>query len=404
MPSSVTPPNTRFGTNSIKWEYHVDDGGLAPWRATDPLLGAEQILPMWVADMDFQASEPIRRVLGQRLNQGVFGYATKSDSYLAAITSWFARRNNWTIHPDCIVPTPGVVPGMHVALRQFTVPGDKVLIQRPVYHPFSSAVENNNRILVNNGLVLKDGRYYMDLEDLESKASDSAAKLAILCSPHNPVSRVWSREELTGFAEICERHKLIVIVDEIHSDLILPGNTFFTYGRLPKSLKRNAIICTAPSKTFNLAGLMTANFIVENETLRERLLAELRACGLYTMNPFGIAATEAAYNESEQWLDEIIDYIFQNFKILEEFLLTNLPKIKLIDAEGTYLAWLDCRALQLTEETLYKKMLEEAKIYMNEGRVFGPEGIGFMRMNLACHRDTLETALMRLKRVFGDLI
>ena len=390
-----------FSANSLKWRFCVTDGAIAPQSELDTDNHEETLLSMWVADMDFKAAEPIQEAVRRRAANGIYGYASKTQSYLDAIQSWMLTRHRWSIEDDWIVPTPGIVPGIHFLVKCFTDPGDQILIQRPVYHPFTYAAINNNRVVANNALKLVGDRYQMDFDDLEEKVKDSRVKLALLCSPHNPVGRIWREEELTRFAEICHRHDVIIIADEIHADLTLPGHQFFAFGRLPSALRKNSIICSAPSKTFNLAGMMTANFIIENVHLREQVRSELRSNGLYTMNPFGIVATEAAYTQGAPWLDNVLAHIASNIEHLRSFLAAYLPKIKCLPSEATYLSWLDFRALNIDHCTLKKMIFNDARLYFDEGEIFGEEGSGFMRVNLACSREVLDAALSRLQRVFG---
>ena len=391
-----------YGVNSIKWEFMVDDRGLKHWDLTDPDLGDQSVLPMWVADMDFLAAPPIVEAVTRRAQRGLYGYASKTDSYLPAVCGWMARRKAWAVDPEWILMMPGVVTALHVIVRHFTEPGDKVLIQRPVYHPFTFSIENNQREVVSSALRLTGDRYEMDFDDLAEKAADPAAKLAILCSPHNPVGRVWSREELTRYAEICSANGVRVIADELHSDLIMPGGQFVSYGTLDERFLKDVFVCTAPSKTFSLAGLQTSNIIVPDAELRDELRIELRALGLWGTNPFGLVGTEAAYNHGESWLEQVIDYIWGNLEYLDNYLKSRLPSMKLIPIEGTYLAWVDCRDLGLGGEALKSLMMDDARVYLDSGHIFGPEGEGFVRMNVACRRQTLEQALARIERAVND--
>lgn len=393
-----------YGVNSIKWEFMVDDRGLKHWDLTDPDLGDQSVLPMWVADMDFLAAPPIVEAVTRRAQRGLYGYASKTDSYLSAVCGWMGRRKAWAVDPEWILMMPGVVTALHVIVRHFTAPGDKVLIQRPVYHPFTFSIENNQREIASSALRLTGDRYEMDFDDLAEKAADPAVKLAILCSPHNPVGRVWSREELTRYAEICSANGVRVIADELHSDLIMPGGQFVSYGTLDERFLKDVFVCTAPSKTFSLAGLQTSNIIVPDTELREELRIELRALGLWGTNPFGLVGTEAAYNHGESWLEQVIDYIWGNLEYLDNYLKSRLPSMKLIPIEGTYLAWVDCRDLGLGGEALKSLMMDDARVYLDSGHIFGPEGEGFVRMNVACRRQTLEQALARIERAVNDEI
>ena len=393
-----------YGVNSIKWEFVVDDRVLKHWDLTDPDLGDRSVLPMWVADMDFLAAPPIIEAVTRRAQRGLYGYASETDSYLSAVCGWMARRKAWAVDPEWILMMPGVVTALHVIVRHFTAPGDKVLIQRPVYHPFTFSIENNQREVVSSTLHLTGDRYEMDFDDLAEKAADPAVKLAILCSPHNPVGRVWNREELTRYAQICSENGVRVVADELHSDLIMPGRQFVSYGTLDERFLKDVFVCTAPSKTFSLAGLQTSNIIVPDAELRDELRLELRALGLWGTNPFGLVGTEAAYNHGEPWLEQVIDYIWSNLQYLDKFLKSHLPSMKLIPIEGTYLAWVDCRDLGLGGEALKSLMMDDARVYLDTGHIFGPEGEGFVRMNVACRRQTLEQALARIERAVNDQI
>ncbi|MEM7207887.1 MAG: MalY/PatB family protein [Pseudomonadota bacterium] len=391
------------GTSSLKWEFRVADGAISPFEQADPALGDEQVLPMWVADMDFHAADPIRRAVEARASHGVFGYAVPSQRYFDAIAGWMRRRHSWSIDTDWIVPTPGVVPGIHLIVKRLTQPGDKVLIQRPVYHPFTYAAVNNDRISESNSLRFDGARYDMDFDDLEEKARDPLVKIVLLCSPHNPVGRIWTRAELERFAEICVCNNVIVVADEIHADLIMPGGDFFAYGRLSPELRARSIICTAPSKSFNVAGLQTANMIIEDSDLREAVRKEIYSTGLFTMSPFGIAATQAAYEEGDEWLGAAIAQIHGNIEFVRTFLADNIPQIKPLDLQATYLMWLDCRDLGLEHSELKSLFFETAKLYLDEGMIFGEEGRGFMRLNVACSRETVSRAMQRLQYAVGTL-
>ena len=393
----------RSGTNSIKWGFVVEDGAIKEWDQTHASYGEERVLPLWVADMDFPAAPPIQAAILKRAQHGVFGYASKGESYLNAVAGWMNRRHAANVKKEWIVPTPGVVPGLHLCVRRFTKPGDKVLIQPPVYHPFAHSIDNNQRLVAANPLVFEDGQYWMDFEHLEQVCKDPLVKLAILCSPHNPVGRVWSKSELTQFAQICTDNNVLVIADEIHGDLIMPGHEFVSYATLEERFVENAIIGTAPSKTFNLAGLQTANLFLKNTELREGLKKEMAATGLYTMNPFGIVATQAAYNEGEPWLDAVIAHIASNLDLLVSFIAEHIPQLNVIRPQGTYLAWVDCRGLGLDGEALNDLIMNKAKVYLDRGDVFGAEGEGFMRFNIACSRAVLEEVLTRIRREVDSL-
>lgn len=391
------------GLSSLKWEFIVREGEPQPWENTSPDLGDERILPMWVADMDFRVAEPIISALENRVKSGIFGYAAKTPGYLSAVINWMQRRHRWTVDEEWIVPTVGIVPALHMIVRQFTNPGDDVLIQRPVYYPFSYAVENNQRKVISNSLSLKDERYEMDFDDLEVKIKQSNIALAILCNPHNPVGRVWSIDELSRFAEICYQNEILVVSDEIHGDLTLPGKNMTPYGRLDSKFTEKSIICTAASKTFNLAGLKTSNLVIRDPIIRGKMKQVIRASGLWGLNPLGLVATQAAYNSGESWLKDVINYIVGNHEFLGNYLRTHIPQLRVIPVESTYLAWIDCRELALDNDSLAALMIDNAKVYLDDGTMFGPEGAGFVRINLACPRSLLEQALDRIRAAVGSL-
>jgi len=393
----------RRGRGSIKWEFRSENGVSRQWDATDPDRGEDQVLPLWVADMDFRCPEPVVEALAERARHGVYGYTGKTPSYTDAVINWMQHRHGWTVDPDWILTVPGVVPTLNMAVRSFIGAGDKVLIQPPVYHPFYKSIANNGGEIVTNPLILRDGSYDMDFEDLEKKAADPAVKMAILCSPHNPVGRVWSEAELRRFGEICMRHDVIVVADEIHGDLIMPGIHFTPYDTLGEEFTQSAIICTAASKTFNLAGLHCSNIMIADPAKREAMAATMRATGMGGMNPFSLLATEVAYREAEDWLDAALVYIAGNAARVEEVFAERTPEIKVSPLQGTYLQWFDCRALGLGKDGLEDLMLNKARIYLDEGYIFGPEGEGFERINLACPRAIIDKTLDRITDAIGAL-
>ena len=399
MPYDFDTLLDRAGTNSIKWQFRKTPDGMQFWDQTDAHHGEQRVLPMWVADMDFQVAPEIADAIQKRAAHAVFGYAQPGPGYREAIQGWQQRRNDWSIELEWINPVPGIVPAMNLFVKRFTEPGDGVLIQRPVYHPFTFAAEYNNRRVVNSALAWDGERYVMDYEDLARKASDPDVKVALLCNPHNPVGRVWSREELNQYAAICAEHDVMVFADEVHSDLIMPGNRFVAYGTVENAWQKPFLVGTAPSKTFNLAGLKTGNMIIPDADVRAEFATEQRAAGLLGINPFGVVALEAAYNQCEPWLTEAIAYIAANMRHLEARILAELPKLKIIQAEGTYLAWIDMRALGLNGEQVESLLLDKARLFLDEGHIFGPEGEGYARINVACSRTLLDEAIDRLVRV-----
>ncbi|BBO70806.1 cystathionine beta-lyase [Desulfosarcina alkanivorans] len=389
----------RKDTQSAKWGVIQNPDNPSRWHATDAYFGENRILPLWVADMDFPAPRPVVDALVRRAQHGIYGYTIRTDSYDRAVAAWMKRRHGWEIDTGWIVSTPGVVPAVNFLVQTFVEPGERVLLQRPVYYPFFNAIENNGAEIVSSSLILKDGRYEMDFDDFEKKASDPAVTFFILCSPHNPVGRVWTREELTRVGEICLKHRVLVVADEIHADLIYRGVTFTPFAGISEAMAQNTVVCTAPSKTFNLAGLHTSNIIIPNTTLRRRFQRTLDRCGMGKWaNPFGVLACETAYREGEPWLEQVMAYIEGNLDFLQAFIDTQLPGVRVIRPEGTYLVWLDCRELGLDNRALKRLMLEKSRIFPDEGFIFGPEGDGFERINIACPRSILKDALTRVRK------
>ena len=358
----------RKNTQSAKWGVIQDPDDPSRWHATDDYYGEDRILPLWVADMDFPAPQPVVDALVRRAQHGIYGYTLRTKNYDQAVVDWMQRRHGWTTEPGWIVATPGVVPAINFLVRTFTQPGEKVLIQRPVYYPFFSAIENNGAEIISSSLILKNDRYEMDVDDFEQKAADPTIRLFILCSPHNPVGRVWTREELTRIGEICLKHRVLVVADEIHADLIYKGTTFEPFAAISDEMAANTVVCTAPSKTFNLAGLHTSNIIIPNSKLRRRFQRTLNSCGMSRWaNPFGVLACETAYREGEAWLEQVMAYIEDNLSYLEGFIHQHIPGIRVVRPEGTYLVWLDFRKLYLGGKELRQLMYDRAKVYLDEG-------------------------------------
>ena len=381
----------KLGINSSKWEFIFDaDHNATQTDLTHPKHGSERLLSLWVADMDFRCPPAVVEAVVARAQRGVFGYCTPTDSYYEAVINWFARRYGRSIQRDWIVATPGVVPAINFLIQTFTQPGDKVLIQRPVYHPFTNSITNNEREVVSSSLVLQDGRYQMDFADLAAKAADPALKMAILCSPHNPVGRVWTAEELTRFGEICLDNNVLVVADEIHCDLLYNGVKFTSFASINERFAQNSVVCHAASKTFNIAGLKLSNIIIPNEAIRTKLQKTMERTGLFGTNTFGMVAVEAAYNFGEEWLTAVMDYVEGNYNFMKAYLAEHLPQLHLMPAEGTYLVWLDCRALELTAEERKHLIFDQAHLYLDEGEMFGPEGAGFERINLACPASVVD--------------
>jgi cystathionine beta-lyase len=346
--------------------------------------------------MDFPSPQPVIDALAERAAHGLYGYTGRSRAYDAAVVDWLRSRHGWGIDPSWLTNTPGVVTALYTAVQAFTEPGDQVLIQPPVYHPFTYAIERNDRIPARSPLILENGRYRMDYETLEQLARDPSVKLSILCSPHNPVGRVWTLEELRQFGEICGANGVTVISDEVFCDLIYPGVVHTCFATVDPAFAEFAMVCTSPSKTFNLPGLKTSNIITPNKDLRKRFERRLERNGVMGMNAFGSAAVQAAYRDGEEWLGQVMVYIAENLRYLRDFFMKNLPDVRVIQPEGTYLVWVDFRPLAVGKGFCHDRLMDEARVYLDDGALFGPEGEGFARFNIACPRSILAEALERI--------
>ncbi|MCL2035518.1 MAG: pyridoxal phosphate-dependent aminotransferase [Oscillospiraceae bacterium] len=377
----------RKNTNSLKYDFAAKRGK------------PEDILPLWVADMDFRTPPCVADALAEKCRHGIFGYSDIDDTYFSVLQDWFSRRFGWDVKQDWLIKTPGVVTAIHIAVRALTEPGDAVIIQQPVYYPFSSAVTTTGRKLVVNQLVLRDGRYEINFDDFESKVTGNNVKLFILCSPHNPVGRVWTKDELVRLGDICLRHGVTVIADEIHQDFVYPGHRHQVFADLSPELRDITVTCTAPSKTFNLAGLQISNIFIANPNMRRAFIREYAASGLSQLGIMGLVACKAAYSGGEDWLEALESYLNGNLAFLRGFLARELPEIRLIEPEGTYLVWLDCRGLGLSPSKLDDLIVYKAGLWLDDGPMFGAGGEGFQRINIACPRSVLEQALSRLRRV-----
>lgn len=393
----------RNGTNSYKWDFIRRHGRPVPWDETDAKVHERPVLPLWVADMDFSCAQPVIDAVTEVAQMGIYGYTYPPPSYYDSVVRWMHRRHNWIVERDSICFTPGVVPALHLLVSAYTEPEDKVLIQPPVYYPFFNAIETTGTKVVTNPLHYQDGRYSMDFDDLALKCADPGVKMAILCSPHNPVGRVWTEDELRRFGQICMNNNVLIVSDEIHGDLILGDRKFTPYATLGPEYEDQSIICTSPSKTFNLAGLQASNLIISNQAMRDNFNRALAKVGLFTLNSFGIAAVEAACNHGEHWLDQLLPYLEDNFQFLSTFFRERLPQIPVVETEGTYLVWVDFRSLGLDKYALEDLMMHEARVFLNEGYVFGREGEGFERINIACPRSVLAEALERIEASVNDL-
>ena len=372
--------HNRYGTYSIKYD---------PISRGKP----EGALPMWVADMDFKAPQCVSDALKKLAEHGIYGYSEPDAAYFETVQNWFLRRFNWRIEREWTFITPGIVNALFIAVRALTEVGDGVLIQQPVYYPFESAVTQTGRKLIVNQLIYENGKYTIDFEDFEAKIKQ--AKMFILCNPHNPVGRVWTKDELTRMGEICLKHNVLIIADEIWQDFIYEGNKHVVFSSISQKFADITVTATAASKTFNLAGMHHANIFIPNEKLRNKFKREYASSGLSQPGTAGIITCKAAYDGGEKWLNALIAYLSENMQFIDSFLKERIPKVKLVKAEGTYLAWLDCTALGVDD--METKLAEEAKLWLNDGERFGIGGKGFLRMNIACPLDVVKDAMLRLE-------
>lgn len=379
----------RKGTNCLKYDFASERGK------------PEGVLPLWIADMDFKAPDIVLERLSEIVNHGIFGYSDSKEDYFLVLKNWFEKKFGWKVKEEWLVKTPGIVFAIAAAIHAFTKEGDAVLIQQPVYYPFSETILDNKRKLVNSPLKRTGDRYEIDFEDFEEKIIQEQVKLFIFCSPHNPVGRVWEKEELKRIGEICLKHGVIVVSDEIHSDFVYPGHQHTVFASLSKEISDITITCTAPSKTFNIAGLQISNIFIENPVLREKVKKAIAQTGYSQVNQIGLAACQAAYEGGEEWLEGLKEYLAGNIEYTRAFLKEHLPKITLIEPEGTYLLWLDFKAYDLTEEEREELIVKKAGLWLDSGSMFGPDGEGYERINIACPRKTLEKALDQLKEVFS---
>ena len=370
----------RRGTNSYKWDSDANP----------------EVLPMWVADMDFRTAPAVTEALTARASQGIFGYTRVPDTYYMAVSDWFASRHGWTIGASSVIYTSGVVPAISAIIKALTSPGDKVLVQTPVYNCFFSSIRNNGCLIDESPLIYSDLSYTMDFGDLERRASDPAVKLLLLCNPHNPAGRVWTRDELVRLRDICRRHNVRVVSDEIHCELTMPGFVYTPYA----TVDPGAIVCVSPSKAFNLAGLQIANIVCPDSETRRLIDQAINDNEVCDVNPFGVIATEAAYRHGADWLAQLIGYIWENYRFMQDFCRDALPALPLTRLEGTYLVWMDCRALPFTSDELERRLLTEARLWLNAGTMYGAAGQGFMRWNIACPRAVLAEGLNR----FADFV
>lgn len=368
----------RRATNSYKWDS-------AP----------EGVLPMWVADMDFRTAPAIIDALQKRVAHGIFGYTRVPDAYYDAVTSWFRRRHGWDIDREWIIYTSGVVPAVSAVIKALTVPGDKVIVQTPVYNCFFSSIRNNGCEIVSNPLRRTADTYKMDFDALERCAADPRTKVMLLCNPHNPAGRVWTPDELTRLGNICLRNGVTVVADEIHCELVYQGFKYTPFASLSDAFLHRSVTCVSPSKAFNIAGLQIANIVAFDNNLRSRIDKAININEVCDVNPFGVAATIAAYNEGEEWLNQLVDYLHGNYEAMAEFCRRELAEFPITRLEGTYLVWMDCSSLGMSSDALEHALLDDARLWLNAGTMYGAEGEGYMRWNIACPRSVMLDGLNR---------
>lgn len=375
----------RRGSNSYKWDTAKD----------------ENVLPMWVADMDFRTATPIIDALIERVQHGIFGYTKVPQEYFDATINWFRRKHDFSINKDWILFTSGVVPALSAIIKALTVRDDQVIVQTPVYNCFFSSIRNDQCQIINNDLIYENNTYTIDFEDLENKAKDPKAKLLLLCNPHNPVGRCWTKEELIQIGEICLRNNVMVISDEIHCDLVYLNHKHIPFASISDEFLQNSVTCIAPTKTFNLAGIQVANIVAADLEIRKKIDKALNINEVCEINCFAIEALIAAYNEGEEWLDQLKTYLYDNYLFLCDFIRKNLSQLSVLPLESTYLVWVDCSILGISSKKITEILIEEEKLWVNEGTIYGESGEGFIRINIACPRSLLIKGLERIKNVFG---
>lgn len=378
---------SRRNSNSYKWDAVMEEG----------------VLPMWVADMDFRTAPAVVEVLRKRMDHGIFGYTKVPPVYYDAIINWFTCRHGWQIDRDWIIYTSGVVPALSAIIKALTVPGDRVLVQTPVYNCFFSSIRNNGCEIVANPLVYTNGTYRIDFDDLARKATDPKVRLLLLCNPHNPVGRVWTQAELMCIGEICLRNDVLVVADEIHCELVYSGHTYIPFASISDDFRNRSVTCTSPSKAFNLAGLQIANIFAADESVRVKIDKAINLNEVCDVNPFGVEALVAAYNDGEEWLEELKCYLSDNYLYMRTFFNKYLPQFPVVKLEGTYLVWVDCSVLNRSSKEIAEILLKAEKLWINEGSMYGEAGEGFIRINIACPRQILIDGLNRLKRGLKEI-
>ena len=380
----------RRNTNCLKYDFAVKRGM------------PEDVLPLWVADMDFQTSSYVQDALIKQAQHGIFGYSDGQESYFEAVKGWLKKHHDWEVQEKWLVKTPGVVMALALSVKAYTDPGDAVLIQSPVYYPFSEVISDNGRKIVSSDLFLgEDNRYHIDYADFEKKIAEEEVKLFFLCNPHNPVGRVWTKEELTAMGDILVKHHVTVVSDEIHEDFVFRGK-HQVFAAIKEEFAQISVTCTAPSKTFNLAGLQVSNIFIPDDALRRKFEQAVAASGYSQLNTMGLVACEAAYRYGEEWYDAVKAYIRENLAYAQHFLEEQIPQVKAVKPEGTYLLWVDFRSLGLSRKELEELIVKKAGLWLDSGDIFGAAGRGFERINVACPRSVLTEALERLARVVRE--
>lgn len=377
----------RKGTDCLKYDFAVRRGM------------PEDVLPLWVADMDFKTTSYVEDAVMERTKHGIFGYTESKEEYFQAVAGWMRRHHNWEIRPEWLIKTPGVVFALAMAVKAFTEKGDSVLIQQPVYYPFSEVIRDNGRVVVSNDLYLgEDNRYHIDLADFEKKIVGHHVKLFLLCSPHNPTGRVFTKEELTAMGDLCVKHGVKVVSDEIHNDFVFRGE-HTVFATVKKEYEQISVICTSPSKTFNLASMLISNIFIPDRELRKRFRHEVDAAGISQLSALGLVAAKAAYEQGDEWYEQMMSYVGENIRYVKEYVKENLPGVMVIDGEGTYLMWLDFRGTGLNPEELDRRIIYEAQLWLDSGKIFGSTGAGFQRINVAAPKAILTECLERIRKV-----
>lgn len=377
----------RKGTDCLKYDFAKRRG--LP----------EDVLPLWIADMDFRTSSYVEDALIDRTKHGIFGYSEVQEDYFRVVAGWMNRHHNWNVEPGWLIKTPGVVFALAMAVKAYTEVGDCVLIQQPVYYPFSEVIEDNERVIVSNDLYLEtDNRYHIDFEDFEKKIVEHHIKLFLLCNPHNPSGRVFTKEELTKLGDICLKHGVIVVSDEIHNDFVFKGE-HTVFASVKKEYEDISIICTSPSKTFNLASMLISNIFIPNKKLKSKFRHEVDAAGISQLGVLGLEAAKAAYEKGDEWYEKMMAYVRENIEYVKKYVEEHMPGVKVIDGEGTYLLWLDFRATGIEAEELDHRIIYDAKLWLDSGKIFGKTGLGFQRINVATPRKIVTECLERIRKI-----